>query len=75
MTTPTEWPVASSAPAIKPGVRTTEFWLTIAIDVAAFAAALSNVLPDRYAALAASASTGLYTLSRGIAKGGAGGVT
>ncbi len=72
MTTPAPatpiWPAATAAPAIKPGIRTTEFWAMIAVDVAALAGALANQLPDRWAAIAASVSTLGYQLSRGLAK-------
>jgi len=52
----------------KPGHRTTEFWLTLAVDLAALVAAFADQLPSRYAALAGTVSTGLYALSRGWAK-------
>lgn len=52
----------------KPGHRTTEFWLTLAVDLAALIAAFADQLPPRYAALAGTVSTGLYALSRGWAK-------
>ncbi len=55
---------------MKPGLKTTEFWLTIATNVAALAAALADALPPRYAALAGAVSTGLYSIARGWAKSG-----
>ena len=55
---------------MKPGIHTTEFWLTVAVDLAALLAAVGDVLPDRYATFAATISTGLYALSRGWAKSG-----
>lgn len=57
---------------MKPGVHTTEFWLTMAVDVGALLAAISDALPPRWAALTAAASTGLYALARGWAKSGGG---
>ena len=72
MTTPA--PVVSypaDVAGVKPGIRTTEFWLTLAVDVAAFAAAIANVLPDKYAAIAATVSTSIYSVTRGVAKFGA----
>lgn len=60
----------STKPTVKAGIHTTEFWLTVAVDVAALAADAANVLPDRYAALMSTVSTGLYALSRGWAKSG-----
>lgn len=50
------------------GWQTTEFYVTIAIDVGVFTAALADALPPRYAAIAASVSTGAYAIARGIAK-------
>jgi hypothetical protein len=55
---------------MKPGTRTTEFWLTVVVNVAALLASVANDLPNRYAAIVAAASTGLYALSRGWAKSG-----
>jgi hypothetical protein len=55
---------------LKPGLRTTEFWLTIAVDVGALLATVADVLPPKWGAVAASASTGLYALARGWAKNG-----
>jgi len=71
MTTPVQGYPATTAGTVKPGVRTTEFWLTVAVDVAAFAASLANVLPERWAAIAATVSTSIYSVSRGLAKNGA----
>lgn len=58
---------------MKPGIRTSEFWLSLAVAVGAVVADIGNVLPDRYAAIAATVSAGLYALSRGWAKSGNGG--
>lgn len=52
----------------KPGYRTTEFWVTTLTSLAAFIAALSSHLAPRYAAVAAAIASGLYALSRGLAK-------
>lgn len=65
----TGYPATPSTP-VKPGVKTSEFWLTVAVDVAAFAGAIANVLPDRWAAIAGTISTSLYAVSRGVAKHG-----
>lgn len=56
----------------KPGVRTTEFWLTVAVAVLSFIGAIANVLPDRYAAIASAIVAGLYAIGRGLAKQGTG---
>lgn len=58
---------------MKTGWQTTEFWVTVATDVGALAAALSGSLPPKWAAIAASVSTLAYSLSRGLTKGGSGG--
>ena len=53
---------------LKPGHLTTEFWLTVAVDLGALIAAIGDQLPPRYAALASTVATGLYALARGWAK-------
>lgn len=58
---------------MKPGVHTTEFWLTLAVQVGNLIAALQNDLSPHWAAVVAAASAGLYALARGWAKSGAGG--
>ena len=52
----------------KPGYKTTEFWLTIAANVAAILAAVADVLPPDKAALVLAVSNGIYAVSRGMAK-------
>lgn len=58
---------------IKRGHKTTEFLLTVLVAGGTLASALAGALPPRWAALAATVSTVAYTLSRGVAKAGAGG--
>lgn len=58
---------------IKPGVKTTEFLLTLLVAVGTVASALAGVLPARWAAAATAVSVLAYNLSRGLAKAGAGG--
>jgi hypothetical protein len=53
---------------MKPGWKTTEFWATLVLDLGAVAAAAGDVLPDKYAALAATVATAAYAISRGLAK-------
>jgi hypothetical protein len=53
---------------MKPGYKTTEFWLTVATDLAALGSTLAGALPPRWAGLVATVSTGLYALARGWAK-------
>ena len=52
----------------KPGYKTTEFWLTLAVNVAALLATVAQVLPPKFAAIAAAISSGLYAVSRGFSK-------
>jgi hypothetical protein len=58
----------------KPGVFTTEFWITLAINVVMVLDLLGtgwmSSLPDRYEAIALAVVNGLYFLSRGLAKQG-----
>lgn len=53
---------------MKPGWKTTEFWVTVLASVGAVAAAAQGVLPDKYAALAVAFSSAAYAISRGLAK-------
>jgi len=55
---------------MKPGYKTTEFWITIATSLGALIAALADALPPRYAAIATAASAAAYAIARGIAKTG-----
>lgn len=52
----------------KPGYRTTEFWLTLAVNVGAITATIAETLPPQHAAIALAVSNGLYALARGWAK-------
>lgn len=54
----------------KPGVKTTEFWLNLAVSVGTLVAGLSSALPPKWATIAITVSNGLYYLSRGEAKKG-----
>jgi len=56
---------------LKPGYKTSEFWVTTLATLGAIVAASADWLPPRYAALVAGAAQGLYALSRGLAKLGA----
>jgi hypothetical protein len=57
---------------MKPGYKTTEFWVALLPIVGAFLSTLLGELPDKYAALASAISAFGYALSRGITKGGSG---
>lgn len=53
---------------MKPGQRTTEFWVTLATVIGILAASLADALSPRYAAIATSVSVAAYAISRGLAK-------
>lgn len=55
---------------MKPGYKTTEFWVTVFAIGGLVVTQLSatNVLPVKYGALAAAIASGLYAISRGLAK-------
>jgi len=53
---------------VKPGVHTSEFWLSVVVVLAVGIDALAGSLPDRYAGIAVAVASGLYALSRGLAK-------
>jgi hypothetical protein len=53
---------------MKPGYKTTEFWVAVLVAVGSLIAALADQLPPKYAALASAVSGAAYALSRGLAK-------
>lgn len=53
---------------MKPGYKTTEFWVWVLVSFGAVVAASASWLPPRYAAIAATVSGAAYALSRGLAK-------
>lgn len=53
---------------MKVGWKTTEFWIIVATEVGVVAAAAGGVLPEKYAAVAASVSGAGYAIARGLAK-------
>jgi len=57
------------------GVKTSEFWVTAFIIAGSVITELTNenVLPPKFAGLAASIAAGAYAISRGIKKAGTGG--
>ncbi len=57
---------------MKPGLRTTEFWGTVAVNLAAFLTAENGSLPTKWGVVISAASAALYALSRGWAKSGGG---
>lgn len=52
----------------KPGVKTTEFWLTTTLSVLTLLGTFP--LPPKFEAFVAAGLTGVYTISRGLAKAG-----
>lgn len=52
----------------KPGYRTTEFWLTVAFDIAAITSAIANQLPPKWATLAGAIATSIYAAARAYTK-------
>jgi hypothetical protein len=56
---------------VRPGWLSSEFWLTLLTHVGLAAAAISGLLPGKYAAIAGAASQAAYSLSRGLVKASA----
>ena len=53
---------------MKPGIKTTEFWISALTTVGAVGAAAVGFLPATAAATVATISGGAYALARGLAK-------
>lgn len=53
---------------MKAGIKTTEFWITVAVCLGSVAAEVAKILPDKWAAILIGISTVAYTISRGLAK-------
>jgi hypothetical protein len=51
-----------------PGMRTSEFYVTVATNIGVVAAALAGALSPRYAAVASAVSVAAYSVARGLAK-------
>ena len=56
----------------KPGIYTTEFWVSAITLIAVFISSIDDALPDKWAAIAAAVVAGLYAVARGLAKSGVG---
>ena len=54
----------------KPAIYTTEFWVVVLTNIGLVAAACTEVLTPRYAAIGAAVANGAYALARGLAKQG-----
>lgn len=59
---------AKIIPELKPGYKTSELLLTLALNLGNIFGVLSHVLPTKYAAMSATASISAYALSRGFVK-------
>lgn len=53
---------------VKPGWKSTEFWVTVALIGGNFLSAVGGALPDKWAAGFATAAGVAYKISRGLAK-------
>lgn len=53
---------------LKPGYKTTEFWCTIAVNIAAILGTISHVVEPKIGAGLMSLSTTIYTIARAWAK-------
>lgn len=53
---------------VKPGFKSTEFWLTMASNVAAILITVSEAVEPKVGAVLAIVANGLYAISRGFAK-------
>jgi len=57
---------------VKPGIKTTELWLAIAVIALDTAGALSGILPPEWAATLATGTAALYKIVRMFTKMGVG---
>lgn len=55
---------------IKPGYRTTEFWMTVATNLIAIIGTLKGVIPEDKAAIALAIANGVYAIARSLVKSG-----
>ena len=53
---------------VKPGWKTTEFWMTIATNVVTVAGALKGLIPDDKAALIVAIANAVYGVARALTK-------
>jgi hypothetical protein len=52
----------------KPGVKTTEFWLTLATSLFGAGGMLTGVIPEQVGAIIMAVVTAIYSISRALAK-------
>ena len=53
---------------VKPGWKTTEFWVTLATSIGSVLSAIAGILPAKEAGVLATASTVIYTIARAFTK-------
>lgn len=53
---------------MKPGYKTTEFWVTVLTAVGIVVAALADALPPKWATVAVAVATAAYNVARGLSK-------
>ena len=58
----------ADATVVKPGWKTSEFWLSILTTIGAVGASVSGVLSGKAGAIVAGISTAAYAISRGLTK-------
>jgi hypothetical protein len=54
--------------ALKSGIKSTEFWLTVLTQVSVIASGLSGILDPKIATILTVVGTSLYTIMRTLAK-------
>ena len=59
-----------AAPIVPPkaGIKTTEFWLTLATALAGIGGQVAEVLPEPWGLILAAVVTAIYTVTRGVTK-------
>ena len=55
---------------MKQGYKTTEFWVTLLAIIASVLVASDDLLESRWSGLSAALASGLYAISRSLAKRG-----
>ena len=55
-------------PEIKPGFKTTEFWMVILTMIGSVATSVAGIIPAKWAAVASAVAGAAYAISRGMAK-------
>jgi len=61
---PENEPIVAPSPAITPGVKTSEFWLTVLVALASLGTQIGGILPPPWGLVIAGASTSIYAVLR-----------